>query len=332
MKKAITSLLSFTLSFASYALVYLPQNGESYDYFQNVVWSFGPGGSGTSTAAGTVAIYPFAENSTSIPNPDILGWATGYSNYIKGSAILPKFADPTKALGAITDFDPTGHVVTLGNGGTITLTFANPIGNGEGIDFAVFENGFSENYLELAYIEVSTDGINFMRFPNFYLGQSIIGETNAYVDPLDIYNLASKYEAGYGHGFDLSELTYAYNYALSQKSYYQQFGNYGDFSFSEAYMNHVIDSFLLQDLNNIKYVKIIDIYGDGSSLDSAGNLIYDPIPDEENGQGGTPGFDLRGVAVIHYGTIPEPSTYAFILGIASLLFVTCVRKKSKRKL
>ncbi len=329
MKNAIATISVFALCAAANAYVYLPQNGESYDYFYGKVWSFGPGGSGTSTAAGTVAIYPFAPGGGGGANPEIKGWATGYTDYVQGSRILPVFGNPNSALGAVPDFDPTSHVVCLGNGGRITLTFDKPIGNGAGVDFAVFENGFSENYLELAYVEVSTDGVNFVRFPNFYLGTEIIGETNSYVEPLDIYNLASKYEAGYGHGFDLAELAYAYNYALDQKSYYLQYENYGDFSFSEEYMNHVLDNFHLLDLSSVNYVRIIDIYGDGTSLDSAGNFIYDPIPDEENGQGGTPGFDLRGVAVLNYGTVPEPAACAAILGLASLLLAVRGRRRAK---
>ena len=56
-----------------------------------------------------------------------------------------------------------------------TVTFASPIYNGEGPDFAVFENGFDIDdeydptgvlhFLELAFVEVSSDGENFFRFP-----------------------------------------------------------------------------------------------------------------------------------------------------------------------
>ena len=39
-----------------------------------------------------------------------------------------------------------GHFV--GDGGSAILTFDTPIANGPGFDFAVFENGFSDTFLE----------------------------------------------------------------------------------------------------------------------------------------------------------------------------------------
>ena len=62
-------------------------------------------------------------------------------------------------------------VVTLGNGGTITLGFApSAIFDGPGADFIVFENPFFVNgnseqtYAELASVEVSDDGQLFESF------------------------------------------------------------------------------------------------------------------------------------------------------------------------
>ena len=52
-------------------------------------------------------------------------------------------------------------VVSLGDGGSAILTFTSPITNGAGFDFAVFENSFSDVFLELAFVEVSSDGINY---------------------------------------------------------------------------------------------------------------------------------------------------------------------------
>ena len=81
---------------------------------------------------------------------------------------VASFGDETMALGR-----PGGtmDVVSLGDGGTAILTFASPICNGDGPDFAVFENGFANAQnpdcfaLELAFVEVSSDGVNFFRFP-----------------------------------------------------------------------------------------------------------------------------------------------------------------------
>jgi len=47
------------------------------------------------------------------------------------------------------------------------------------------------------------------------------------------------------------------------------------------------------DLAAIKYVRIVDIVGDGTTLDSFGRPIIDPLS-----SGPTAGFDLDGVAVL----------------------------------
>ena len=67
--------------------------------------------------------------------------------------------------------------VSLGDGGTVVLTFPQPIGDVPGPDFAVFENGFkafdNSFFLELAHVEVSSDGVNFYRFPSSSLTPSL---------------------------------------------------------------------------------------------------------------------------------------------------------------
>ncbi len=254
----------------------------------------------------------------------IKSWATGYSDLRYGTAssnfVAPQWKTPENALGPANGADPTEKVVCLGDGGSITLSFANGIRNGEGADFAVFENGFDANYLELAYIEVSSDGVNFLRFPNFYLGNAkvpdLTEDPSGDMFPSQIYNLASKYEDGYGHGFDLEELKYAYEYALRDGS-----------AFSPEYLEHILTYFLLVDLDDIEYVRIVDIYGDGSCLDSAGNPIFDPTGPNYS----APGFDLKGVGVLNEA-VPEPASFAAILGAAGLVFAFLPRTGIWRKI
>lgn len=157
-------------------------------------------------------------------------------------------------------------VVSLGDGGVAELTFANPITNGPGWDFAVFENSLNDTFLELAFVEVSSDGVNFFRFPATSNTQDTIqvgsfGE----VDASKIDNLAGKYTALYGTPFDLQELA-GYNGL---------------------------------DINNVTHVKIIDVVGciqdEYARYDRYGNKINDPwnTPFESGG------FDLDAVGVIH---------------------------------
>ena len=157
-------------------------------------------------------------------------------------------------------------VVSLGDSGVVVLTFNAPIVNGDGFDFAVFENSFSNEFLEFAFVEVSSNGIDFVRFPS-YSHTPTSNQTNGFgnTDPTKIRNLAGKYRSGYGTPFDLEEL---------------------------------IDSANV-DVNNITHVKIIDVVGsvdaNFGTKDARDTLINDPFPTPfESG-----GFDLDAVGVIH---------------------------------
>jgi hypothetical protein len=62
-------------------------------------------------------------------------------------------------------------VVSLGNGGSITVAFTdNRIVDGPGADFTVFENAFNSPGLgifeEVAVVAASADGVNFIEFPH----------------------------------------------------------------------------------------------------------------------------------------------------------------------
>ena len=145
--------------------------------------------------SGSTAIYM---NSASF-----VAWATGYVNYIPGTYVDAEWQTPAKALGkAVGD---SYDICCLGRGGQITMTFAQPIGNGSGWDFAVFENSFDDGFLELAYVEVSSDGVTFKRFYNRSLTANPVA-TYGTVDPTDVYGLAGKYRQGYGVPFDLNDV------------------------------------------------------------------------------------------------------------------------------
>ncbi|MDD4149031.1 MAG: T9SS type A sorting domain-containing protein [Bacteroidales bacterium] len=162
--------------------------------------------------------------------------------------------------------------VSLGDGGSAILEFAFPIKNGDGYDFAIFENGLKASFppyqcfLELAFVEVSSDGERFIRFPSVSATQTEtqIGGFDQ-LDPTYIHNLAGKYIADYGTPFDLEELKDSANL----------------------------------DINNITHIKIIDVVGiinsEFSSYDSQGNMINDPWPTSF----WTGGFDLNAVGVIN---------------------------------
>ncbi len=170
------------------------------------------------------------------------------------------YGEPAHALGAADQL-----VVSLGDGGTATFRFEPPLYNREGYDFAVFENGFSDLFLELCFVEISSDGDNFVRFPalsNTPLDNQV-GPFST-INPVHLYNLAGKYRVGYGTPFDFAELA----------------GVPG------------------LDINQIEFIRLVDVIGNIDSLyanyDSEGKIINDPWPTEfESG-----GFDLDALAVL----------------------------------
>ena len=200
----------------------------------------------------------------------IKAWATGCT-VVRGSRNV---SDPdaapvdygTEDAGVGPASDNTMNAVSLGDGGMATLTFEYPITNGEGYDFAVYENSFDDYFLELAFVEVSSDGETFVRFPATSLTQTHtqIGSYGQ-VDATFINNLAGKYRVGWGTPFDLEELRDSANL----------------------------------DINNITHVRIIDVVGSidpqYGSYDAFGHLVNDPFPTVSY----SGGFDLEGVCVLN---------------------------------
>ena len=196
-----------------------------------------------------------------------IGWANscqikrGLIDAADSSSDYASFGDETAAVGPAN-----GAVVSLGDAGEAVLYFEIPIANGPGYDFAVFENAFNDTYLELAFVEVSTDGIHFVRFPATSLTDTVLQVSSfGNLNPEKINNFAGKYRVFWGTPFDLQEL---------------------------------VDSPLL-DLSKIHYVKLVDVIGtihpDFCSYDAYGNKVNDPYPTSfESG-----GFDLDAVGVIN---------------------------------
>lgn len=199
----------------------------------------------------------------------IKNWATGinltrgYQDITDKTAGFVDYGKDTSALGKVSD---TSAVVSLGDAGIAILTFKNPIIDGNGVDFAIFENSFGDTFLELAFVEVSSDGVNFFRFPSIALTPTKtqvggFGET----DPNNIHNLAGKFKKAIGTPFDLADLKNTQGL----------------------------------DIQNITHVKIIDVIGINNaklgSIDSKGNVINEPYPTAF----ASGGFDLDGVAVLN---------------------------------
>ncbi|MCW1920939.1 hypothetical protein OKA05_00135 [Luteolibacter arcticus] len=206
--------------------------------------------SGAANTSGTEAI--------SKDDARFVAWASGHSELVYGTDVDATWKTPAKATGAATD--DVYDIVTLGNGGRITMYFPHPLRDGTGADFAIFENSISHGFLELAFVEVSSDGVNFFRFPNASLTPGVVGPLASNMEATNINGLASKYKAGFGTPFDLAALPDS-----------PQF-----------------------DKQRVAFVKIIDIIGSGTTKDSNNRPIYDPYPVVGSG-----GFDLDAIGAIH---------------------------------
>lgn len=167
---------------------------------------------------------------------------------------------PANVLGA-----PAGtlHVHSLGIGGSITVGFDVVVTDGPGADLLVAENPFfagalGETFAEMAFVEVSSNGVDFARLPSHYGGPDaspgpfgvaqigwyggLIGAVPVHVgapDPQDVVT------AG-GDAVDLADLR-----------------------------DHPLVRAGRVDLTAITQVRIVDAV-DGSDRDTGGRVVHDP--------------------------------------------------------
>jgi hypothetical protein len=179
-----------------------------------------------------------------------------------------------KASASFVGFAIDSSLVVLGDRGSITMTFAAPITDGDGYDFAVFENGFASgaaDYLELAYLEVSSNGTDFVRFDSASRRATPVASFGTQLAS-ELGGVGGKDLTGKGTPFDLS--------LLANK---------------DAVRSGAVD------LHRITHVRVKDIQGDGNDLDSFGRPIYDPNP-----LTGSAGFDLSGIGVLNQRDVVAP--------------------------
>ncbi len=181
------------------------------------------------------------------------------------SSAVVATGEPTDALGTADN-----RTVSIGDGGVATFYFSRAIADISGPDFVVFENGFEwagGYFLELAFVEVSSDGKRFVRFPSECAADSSTQIENlSYMECEWYHNLAGKHQAPYGTPFDLEELK---------------------------------DSIGI-DVSAITHIRLVDVVGSINDSfarrDSKGQKINDPWPtDFESG-----GFDLDAIGVLQF--------------------------------
>ena len=220
---------------------------------------------GAAGTAGSLAVYKNSFNLQIWAN--VCQSQLGFQDISRPNLGLVNSGSDFDACGRAGD----GRVLSLGDRGQAILSFAQPLTDGAGYDLVVFENSFSDTFLELAFVEISSDGQNFFRFAAVSLSDTS-GQIATFgaTYPENLHNLAGKYRANYGVGFDFAELG----------------GNAN------------------LDLQNVGWVKIIAVTGSinpaFADRDSRGTMINEPFPTPFN----TGGFDLDAVA----GVYPQNNT------------------------
>ena len=245
------------------------------------------------------------QDPNAVINPIFRSWATEVLSYHQSPGVDSQWSDPNKTLGAVTgnvtDIFSLGDLsreqIDQGESvGWIILTFDAPIRNNRGYDFAIFENGLLSNYTtsegsttgeilaELAYVEVSSNGMDFVRFNSVSLTPEAVGPYGT-IEIGNVNNLAGKHPNANGictgTPFDLQEIA-----------------NHPDV---------VLD---IVDINDIKYVRIIDIPGTGDFSDNATEQInpntWPDLDFYENSHPiydmwlswGSGGFDLEAIGIL----------------------------------
>jgi hypothetical protein len=214
------------------------------------------------------------------------GFATEVVEWIPGPGVTPGmgFGLPARALGGPQG---EGHdngsldVLVLGAGGHVVLGFGGTLFDAPGPDLTVFENGFFFGggfYGELLFVEVSSDGVNYARFPSRCDIPAPLGLFDTY-DPALVGGLAGNREV---YANVVTNAIDPFDPAVSGGDAF----DFADLASDPLVLGGVVD------LGAIRFVRLRDIIGDGSSTDSAGDPIYDPTS-------ATASADLDAVAALH---------------------------------
>ncbi|HLQ36647.1 MAG TPA: hypothetical protein VK348_02510, partial [Planctomycetota bacterium] len=190
--------------------------------------------------------------------------------------------NPLNTLGA-----PDTTVHSLGIGGDITLGFGVTLRNGPGADFIVSENPFRltpggwQTFAEMMFVEVSSDGLHFARFPSGYFGPAVQPGPFGTVTVGSYENLAGQTPVlATTPGADAQDVVEAGGDA---------------FDLDDLQQDPLVLAGLV-DLQAITRVRLVDVVS-GTSLDARGIAIFDP---------GGGSADLDAVTVIHHQGNADP--------------------------
>lgn len=211
-----------------------------------------------------------------ILSTSVLGMDDPFANLVVAVQPGPgaAFGTPDDGLGAPQGeglFAGSFDVYTLGRGGSVTLGFENSCVDGPGADLIVSENPFfisdtSHCFVEAMFVEISSDDVHWIRFPNTYLGEvgpfspfagtdvsnyhGFAGVMPVLTNPTLLIDPVNVVQAG-GDAFDLNDLS-----------------------------QHPDVLSGLVDLNQIDFVRLIDVWS-GQATDQNGTVIWDQGLDDQ---------------------------------------------------
>lgn len=286
------------------------------DVFENAVVDYSPApGVGPGFGDFTTGFAPLGDLYSPLNAPNTSNFNNGMissfdrtqapATNTKPSSFHAGSGTSTEFNGDVNDLNDTYGFIGIDAPGSITLGFEDGIRNGDGADFAVFENAFgfggpTSLFAELAFVEVSSNGSDFARFDAISLNTAPTATAGSFqgYEVTNIYNLAGKHATNWGTPFDLQELT-----------------------------THTLVTGGLLDLEDVQYVRLVDVVGSGQlefggetvvgATDSLGNPILDSWVTFDSG-----GFDYLGLPTGSVGVInavPEPvAILPALLAFASL--------------
>jgi hypothetical protein len=274
-------------------------------------------------------VGPLASAQIVADDPRLLDFARSAVDFSPATSadLSPDVTQPAAATGAPNQsFDPNTFapigLVSLGDApageapGSITLDFNQAITNGSGADFAVFENasdfgsGGASFFFELAFVEVSTDGATFARFPT--VSTTTLSSPGNYDgdftndQPLLATDLIPDFSGGQDFGVVPAGNTVTGFAGVDA-------GNVGTLFDLDALAAAAEVAAGTVNLAEINFVRLVDVPGDGRFADSQGNPIFDAFsPNNATG-----GFDLDAVGVINQ--VPEPGSAALLAMLTGVI-------------
>ena len=156
------------------------------------------------------------------------------------------------------------EVVSLGTSGSLTLEFGNSCVDGAGADLMVCENPFfvstGGSFAETLFVEASTDGVHFARFPNRYTGPQ------SQLPPIEGAPLA------WYRGFAGVRPVLA-NVALNLDPYDLVHAGADAFDLADLAGDPLVQNGTVN-LFDVHFVRLLDV-NSGNSLDSTGTIVWD---------------------------------------------------------